>query len=66
MNGSYGYSAKGKIAGTSGDTSGYPLLLVCALNDSLVLVCAHLVSHVCVLRYSVMLQSSVFDCLTSY
>jgi hypothetical protein len=59
-------SAKGKIAGTSGDTSGYPMVLVCALCHSVVLVCANLVSHVCAPRYIVMLQSSVFDCLTSY
>jgi hypothetical protein len=59
------YSAKGKIVGTSGHTSGYPLVLVCALRHSLVLVCAHLVSHVCAPRYSVMLQLSVFGSLTS-
>jgi hypothetical protein len=58
--------AKGKIAVTSGDTSGYPMVCVCALRHSVVVGCAHLVLHVCAARYSVMLQSSAFDCMTSY
>jgi hypothetical protein len=43
-----------------------PMVSLCALRRIPVLLCAHLVSHVCAPRYSVMLQSSLFDCLTSY